>query len=44
MIEERVGILWEKSREEGYRVASLEKNATPLGPYCRPVPRVLGGT
>ena len=27
-----------------YRVTSLTRKRTPLGPYRRPVPRVLGGS
>jgi hypothetical protein len=26
-----------------YRSTSLTRKRTPLGPYCRPMPRVLGG-
>ena len=28
----------------GYRGTSLIRNSTPLGPYSRPMPRVLGGS
>ena len=27
--------------QEGYRVTSLIRNDTPLGPYCRAMPRAL---
>ena len=31
------------TREHRYRGASLTRKRTPLGPYSRPMPRVLGG-
>jgi len=27
-----------------YRGTSLMRNRTPLGPYCRPMPKVIGGS
>ena len=34
----------EKARGKIYRGTSLTRKCTPLGPYRRPMPRVLGGS
>ena len=38
------GSLWSKSTLLRYRATSLIRNSSSLGPYRRPIPRVLGGS
>ena len=34
---------WDGVNSKPYRGTSLMRKRNPLGPYCRPVPRALGG-